>query len=88
MILNDSTGRFRLDITGSGNYFKNCRDFSKSFFHVCSYTKERDLNAQSPHARLVAPGTMALTLPGRRGGVAMERAKERGRAVLAWSDFF
>lgn len=31
---------------------------------------------------------MALTLPGRRGGVAMERAKERGRAVLAWSDFF
>lgn len=25
--LKDSTGRFRLDITGSGNYFKNCRDF-------------------------------------------------------------
>lgn len=41
MILKDSTGRFRFDITGSGNYFKNCRDFSTSFFHVCSYTKER-----------------------------------------------
>lgn len=38
MILKDSTGRFRLDITGSGNYFKNCRDFSASF-HVCSYAK-------------------------------------------------